>query len=127
MFAYIYHVVLIVGILSAGAALAADGDVVYSAPYISVDPETGKLVTINPGPQMKMHDAQVPGLDTAVNDPATVNTAIAGSPSVGSPDNIITEAQGMPLSTIAGATLLAFIVAGLGVWKLKQKQSITTP
>lgn len=38
-------------------ATAGDGDVDYSAPYITVDPETGKLITVNPGPTMKVHPA----------------------------------------------------------------------
>ena len=32
---------------------AYDGDVDYSAPYVTIDPETGKLVTIDPKAQTK--------------------------------------------------------------------------
>lgn len=56
----------------AGPAFAGDGDVDYSAPYITLDPETGELVTVNPGPQLKSHadprsesSAQTADADTA--------------------------------------------------------------
>lgn len=34
---------------------ATDGDVQYSAPYIWVNPETGQVETVNPGPTLKTH------------------------------------------------------------------------
>ncbi|NNE38731.1 MAG: hypothetical protein HKN08_10545, partial [Gammaproteobacteria bacterium] len=30
---------------------------VYSAPYIWVNPETGQIETVNPGPRLKAHEA----------------------------------------------------------------------
>jgi len=38
---------------------ATDGDVVYSAPYIWVNPDTGQIETVNPGPRLKAHEAVV--------------------------------------------------------------------
>lgn len=62
--------------LTPGIVLASDGDVDYSAPYITVDPETGELVTVNPGPQMKTHDASsgngnASGANTTADDTVT--------------------------------------------------------
>ncbi|NIN35095.1 MAG: hypothetical protein GTO60_08430 [Gammaproteobacteria bacterium] len=48
---------------------AYDGDVDYSAPYITVDPETGKLVTIDPKAQ--------PQPQHTVTDPNSSQTASA--------------------------------------------------
>jgi len=44
---YVLLIVVVAAILT-GRALAYDGDVDYSAPYLTVDPETGKLVTVDP-------------------------------------------------------------------------------
>ncbi|NNE37311.1 MAG: hypothetical protein HKN08_03315 [Gammaproteobacteria bacterium] len=54
-------------IIISGLALpvfATDGDVVYSAPYIWVNPETGQIETVNPGPRLKTHEA-MPATETA--------------------------------------------------------------
>jgi len=45
-----------------GVAMATDGDVDYSSPYITVDPETGQLVTKNPGPRLKTHTPDMSGM-----------------------------------------------------------------
>lgn len=42
-------------LLKAAVVFAVDGDVDYSAPYLWVDPNTGQISTINPGPQPKVH------------------------------------------------------------------------
>lgn len=43
----IFLIAVIAGVLS-GKTFAYDGDVDYMAPYLTVDPETGKLVTVDP-------------------------------------------------------------------------------
>ena len=43
----LFLIIVIAGILS-GKTLAYDNDVDYSAPYLTVDPETGLLVTVDP-------------------------------------------------------------------------------
>jgi len=57
---YIYkiivRVIILTWCLSIQLSLAIDGDVEYSAPYIMVDPETGQIVTVNPGPKPKAHE-----------------------------------------------------------------------
>ena len=49
--------IVVTGLLINYEGLAIDGDVEYSAPYIMVDPETGQIVTVNPGPRLKAHEA----------------------------------------------------------------------
>ena len=46
---------VLAGVFKTGTAIAVDGDVDYSAPYLWVDPETGEVSTVNPGPQPKVH------------------------------------------------------------------------
>lgn len=52
---------------------ATDGDVDYSAPYITVDPETGQLVTRNPGPRLKAHPMEMP--DPSAGQSAMISAA----------------------------------------------------
>ncbi len=55
-----YFITSLVIMLVSGLSLplwATDGDVVYSAPYIWVNPETGQIETVNPGPRLKSHEA----------------------------------------------------------------------
>jgi hypothetical protein len=72
--------------------LATDGDVVYSAPYIWVNPETGQIETVNPGPRLKAHEAmtstetseqtatEVMESESAGSEMATHETAAAHTP-----------------------------------------------
>jgi uncharacterized protein YxeA len=52
---------------------AYDGDVDYSAPYVTIDPETGKLVTIDPKAQTKTPHA-TPGNQGATASSSSDNT-----------------------------------------------------
>jgi hypothetical protein len=49
------YFVSVLSVIGSNNAYAADGDVTYGAPYLWVNPETGELETINPGPQLKTH------------------------------------------------------------------------
>ena len=72
---------------------AYDGDVDYSAPYITVDPETGKLVTIDPKAQQQQQ--QHPA-----TDPNAAQTATAtGQTDTGTQDSQI-MAQSAPGNTL---------------------------
>mgnify|MGYP003389218574 CR=1 FL=1 len=57
---------------------AYDGDVDYSAPYVTVDPETGKLVTIDPKAQTKTPHT-TPGSSTTSGNENN-NNAIESNP-----------------------------------------------
>ncbi len=61
-----YFITSLVILLMSGLSLplwATDGDVVYSAPYIWVNPETGQIETVNPGPRLKAHEAMASSED----------------------------------------------------------------
>jgi len=68
---FVFEIAVLAGLLTVSNALASDGDVDYSAPYITVDPETGQLITVNPGPQLKVHPpvSSDPTIDVAANSP----------------------------------------------------------
>ena len=71
---------------------AYDGDVDYSAPYITVDPETGKLVTIDPKAQQQpQHPAA---------DPNSTQTATPANQS----DVNVQDSQVMAQSAMGNAT-----------------------
>ena len=53
---------------------ASDGDMQYSSPYLWVDPETGELKTINPGPRLKSHEP-MPVQAELEPDPAAAEAA----------------------------------------------------
>ena len=59
--------------------LATDGDVVYSAPYIWVNPETGQIETVNPGPRLKAHESM-----TSTETSEQPSTEVMASESTGS-------------------------------------------
>ena len=69
--AFIFEIAVLAGLLSVSNVLASDGDVDYSAPYITVDPATGQLITVNPGPQLKVHPPVTAdsATDVAANSP----------------------------------------------------------
>jgi len=50
-----FLIIILAGMLIVPVAFAVDGDVDYAAPYLWVDPETGQVSTVSPGPQPKVH------------------------------------------------------------------------
>lgn len=50
-----FLIIILAGMLIVPVVFAVDGDVDYAAPYLWVDPKTGQVSTINPGPQPKVH------------------------------------------------------------------------
>ena len=68
----IFLIAVIAGVLS-GKTFAYDGDVDYMAPYLTVDPETGKLVTIDPRQgTVTEHPASAPEATPAPVEQTTV-------------------------------------------------------
>jgi hypothetical protein len=105
--------------LFAFSALAIDGDVVYSAPYIMVDPETGQIVTVNPGPKLKAHEVMVTNEDnSAVADEANVTANINVT-------NDISQASepNTTLPVIAMIACLFMVVTGFVIWKKNQSKA----
>jgi len=50
-----FLIIILTGMLIVPVVFAVDGDVDYSAPYLWVDPETGQVSTVKPGPEPKVH------------------------------------------------------------------------
>lgn len=112
--------IVIAGVLSINDVLAIDGDVEYSAPYIMVDPETGQIVTVNPGPRLKAHEtpAELSVQDTAQAGTAALNAARAS----GTLQNgISTSPDTLPV-TIAVLACLFMVVTGFMIRFLKEKR-----
>lgn len=104
-----------VQVLLFGAVLpesrASDGDVDYSAPYITVDPETGELITVNPGPRPEMHDmAVMSAADSGEESPqrsSTVDSATTSSMWSGSVIVALATAIGVAVGAIIFVALKA--------------------
>lgn len=103
--------ILLLASSSLTPARAGDGDVDYSAPYITVDPESGKLITVNPGPQLKSHaaptrrdSAVATSVDTgtARGSDATVTASGAGSDDVPSGPPVLLVAVLAAIVVLAG-------------------------
>jgi len=101
---------------------AYDGDVDFSAPYITLDPETGKLITVDPNqnpvpaaqpPQHQMAQT-VPVAPATVRQPETTTAQIS-------------EPQAPPTSVnpiIAGAVIIFVAVV---VAAVKRKHRLSSP
>jgi len=106
-------------ILATGAGrdgYAYDGDVDFSAPYMTLDPETGKLITVDPtqnpvppvqSPQHQMaQTAQVASADMQPGEPQTPSASVN------------------PI--IAGAVIV-FVAVVVAVAAVKRKQHLSSP
>lgn len=113
MLMFVYQLVVIAGLFAAEVVFAGDGDLNYSAPYITVDPETGQLVTKNPGPHLKMH-SQDPSMQMQAGEPDTTATTVASQTSTGSTDDLSMPAS-QHISPVAIITLVAAGVMVFGV------------
>lgn len=104
--------VLMLALGAAQSVSAGDGDVDYSAPYITVDPETGELVTVNPGPQLKMHSGSrsLSATQDPTNDQAAT-MADAGTEAAAATDSPGETASGFPLLTFAALGAVALLLA----------------
>jgi hypothetical protein len=79
-------------ILLSGVARATDGDVDYSSPYITVDPKTGQVITVNPGPRLKTHSSgDMPGMSQMQTEqPSPETSPVASQVSVDQPAAAVT-------------------------------------
>lgn len=101
-------------------ALAIDGDVEYSAPYIMVDPETGQIVTVNPGPRLKAHET--PQEMAAQETTQAGATALSATRSEGALQNEISTSPDTLPVTIAVLACLIMVVSGFTISYLKEKR-----
>jgi hypothetical protein len=103
--------VLMLALGAAQSVSAGDGDVDYSAPYITVDPETGELVTVNPGPQLKMHSdsRSLSATQDPTNGQATM--ADAGTEAAAATGSTGETASGFPLLGFAALGAVALLFA----------------
>jgi hypothetical protein len=120
LFVLVKYGVLLAGMGVTGIAAAGDGDVDYSAPYITVDPETGQLVTRNPGPKLKMHEQMAPA--AAIESSPAVASAVPVE--TASPSN--SETPSASQSILAIVATLSILVAGFAVWRSRQKQTTSS-
>ena len=113
---WLMKVLLIALVCLSSSAYCIDGDLQYSAPYIWVNPETGQIETVNPGPQPKKHVNPVSSVNTQpiVATFDSVNTEITI-------DDIETVKDGLQLSetikalTILGGAIVVFTALGMMV------------
>lgn len=115
---FIFQIAVIAGLLSAGITLASDGDVNYSAPYITVDPETGKLITVNPGPKLKVHEPIAANETTPDLTSATDAQTTVSGPTLD--NNSEQQTRSIPVITTLAVVIL--ISAGLFVIRSRQRR-----
>ncbi|NNE38520.1 MAG: hypothetical protein HKN08_09465 [Gammaproteobacteria bacterium] len=86
---------------------AYDGDVDYTAPYVTIDPETGTLVTVDPKTQTKTPHASSGNTESSVNA-STENTTTTTPPATtaAAPQ---TSQPNLPM--IIGLLVVGFIAA----------------
>ena len=96
--------------LAGGYAAAYDGDVDFSAPYLTVDPETGKLITVDPKAQPQQQ-TQHPagGAGTAQNAPASGGAGPADAMPAQTAPAVQSEAD----AGTGSASALVYAIGGL--------------
>ncbi len=102
-------------LLLSGPVFASDGDVDYSTPYITVDPQTGQLVTKNPGPKLKSHpmDMSAPAETTT---PDTVAVTASTSVSAKNENQAVVSPEQGEKQTLGTMPMITVIVTGLLVF-----------
>jgi hypothetical protein len=108
-------------VLSINQGLAIDGDVEYSAPYIMVDPETGQIVTVNPGPRLKAHETAAEML-TDDTTQAAGTRALSAAKATGTLQDRMTSTPDTLPSIIITFACLFMVVCGFLIKRLKEKQ-----
>lgn len=101
------------GSISMNIARAYDGDIDYSAPYVTLDPKTGKLITVDPKQQQADGQAQPPHPNAPPQDatasgpaPATSATTAAAAPA-----NAASPAStSVPTASASGTNVIAAVV-----------------
>jgi hypothetical protein len=81
-----------------------------------VDPETGQIVTVNPGPKLKAHEIMVTNED---NGESTVDTSVTAT--VNNTNNLSQASEpNTTLPIIAMIACLFMVVTGFVIWKKNQ-------
>lgn len=103
--------IVFAGLLSANIAPAYDGDVDYSAPYVTLDPETGKLITVDPKQQQAAAQAapQHEGSTTDTAATATAAPAMNAGPDAG--ETPASAGTNPVFIAVAAIVLVAVVVA----------------
>jgi len=104
--ALLFMLVLIMSVFT-GNVIAGDGDVSYSAPYITVDPATGNLITVNPGPELKTHNMNMSAtstFDSVVTTPKLSDAAVTA-------DSEQTDISVLVIALIAGGIGVLAVLA----------------
>ena len=122
---------LTASVLSTGSVYSYDGDVDYSAPYVTLDPKTGKLITVDPkkDPAAMQQAQQTQHPATVSSDAATSTPAADTANSGGNVASISTEADATtaPARTPTTAVLIAIaaiVIIGLFVAISRRKSVI---
>ena len=107
--------------LLSGVASATDGDVDYSSPYITVDPKTGQLITVNPGPRLKTHSSgDMPGMSQMQTEQPSAQTSPVASLPVADQPATATDSKQSGFIAIVVVGLLVF--ATMAYRRLRHRQ-----
>ena len=117
------------GLLSAGSVYGYDGDVDYSAPYVTLDPKTGKLVTIDPkkdqaAAQQTQHPATA--ADTSASAATTNTTDTGGTAAAISTQSDVTSAQPRTPDKGVFIAIAAIAIIGVFVAIIRRKPVVST-
>jgi len=113
--------VLTASVLSTGSVYSYDGDVDYSAPYVTLDPKTGKLVTIDP----KQEQAAAQQAEASTSTPATDTADSGGSVASISTAASTTPAPASTPTTAVFIAIAAIVIIGIFVAITRRKSAVT--
>jgi len=123
--------VLTASVLSTGSVYSYDGDVDYSAPYVTLDPKTGKLVTIDPKQEQAAAQQQQEQHPVATSADGSTSTPAADTAnSGGSVASISTAASTTPApasnpTTAVFIAIAAIVIIGIFVAITRRKSAVT--
>lgn len=107
--------VLCAGLLSVNIARSYDGDVDYSAPYVTLDPETGKLITVDPKQQPATAQQQHSSTDPNAALSTSADTTAAADSTATASDTTAGQSNGSSgnsvIIAIAAIVAVAVVVA----------------
>jgi len=98
-----------------GYNYAYDGDVDFSAPYLTVDPETGKLITVDPTKE------PAPPLHTGAQ--FTPSPQSIASESTNPMQTADPEIQALPVNMIIAGTVIVVLILAVAILTARRKQS----
>jgi len=120
--------VLTASVLSTGSVYSYDGDVDYSAPYVTLDPKTGKLVTIDPKQEQaaaQQQQAQHPvATSTDGSTPAADTPNSGGNVASISTEGSATTAPARTPTTAVFIAIAAILIIGIVVAISRRKSAV---